>query len=547
MRKVLVSSLILSLCLGFADDSNAKRRVSARASKRSISSSVVRGRGNVATTSTTSTTSSSSTDITSSTHRFIADSMNYDTKLMYGVKYDLASMLLPSVSSYYKTNGSEVINEKLCFGPYMTVTGIASTGSVVSYTADGGFECQPLQAGYSYTLELKEANKDQLKSFPFSRMLKITRLSTETNSDVDIAYMQFDYENFVNVSDFIPKITTAVAEAKAACSLVSADMNELKDKLGWSTGFSTAGMVLSGGATGVGVYNVVKTNQMDGQLKSFDGLDVKGKDESKECKKEVESTFSDSTDVEKLNYGCLIAYKEYLNEEMKDSKPSYDDTQYEEKVAELDEVKDYEEFKRFVDNDKFEAGNDFVFKECLDSSQDKIISGNNADAKCKDIAESLHLVISSKEDYDDSEIKLTAQKKDASEKAKRDLLKKMKANPENYAGEKSPYAIFKSKLIDVDKEISKKEDNNAQFDQKVQLSNNIDKSMKTTRVLDWVQAGLSSGSLATSGISFALSGQAFGIAKSALEHLNDCENKVSALNILYNEYNAEVESYGDEE
>jgi hypothetical protein len=180
MRKVFVSTLVLSLCLGLSIDVVAKRK-STRAAKRTV---VRAGRS---TTSTSSSSSSKTTTVADSTYRFVADSAIYEQKLEYGVKYDLATMLLPSVSDYYKTNGSEAINEQLCFGPYMTLTGISTSGDIVEYTADGAFECQNLLSDYSYTLQLKEATKTTLATFAFPRRVKIVR------SGVDVNYMQFEY------------------------------------------------------------------------------------------------------------------------------------------------------------------------------------------------------------------------------------------------------------------------------------------------------------------------------------------------------------------
>ena len=531
MRRVIVSSFVLVLCLGFNEDVNAKKKT-VRAVKRATSSSTVRARGSVSTTSTTS--SSSSTDISTSMHRFIADSMNYDTKLMYGVKYDLADMLLPSVSSYYLANGSEAINEKLCFGPYMQLTGISTSGDIVSYTAEGGFECQPLQAGYSYQLELKEATNEKLKTFAFPRRLRVVRLSTETQTDVDVNYMQFEYEPFVDVSEFVPKIVNAIAEAKSSCSAVSADMEKLRSNLGWSTGLSAAGLALSGGATGVGVYNVVKTNQMDGQLKQHKNLTVeKGK-----VNKDTVETYTDD-ECEKEKRDTLYCRMKSAEKELKkyDSK-SADKGAIEKKIDNSLQAKNLNEFVEFIDGVEIEDGQ---FKKC------KSTVTNNVE--CLQIAAKFQgLDYSSQTAFDNTKESVKNTLRDAYVSEQNRIIAEATSKPTDYlkSDEQEKYNEAKKAYEDAKLAYDRQVQTNNTFTQKETLEKNVTSSLKTTRILDWVQAGLNAGSLLTSGGSLALSASAISVTKSALEHLNDCENKVSALNLLYNQYNAEIKSYGEE-
>ncbi|MBR1544693.1 MAG: hypothetical protein IJ638_01975, partial [Alphaproteobacteria bacterium] len=99
----------------------------------------------------------------------------------------------------------------------------------------------------------------------------------------------------------------------------------------------------------------------------------------------------------------------------------------------------------------------------------------------------------------------------------------------------------------LENRIKKIEENNSKISQRKSIEKSVDSNVRTSRTLDWVQAGLNAGSLLTSAGTFIMSASAVGIADSALSHLSDCESKISALKLLYNSYNAELESYGEEE
>ena len=102
-------------------------------------------------------------------------------------------------------------------------------------------------------------------------------------------------------------------------------------------------------------------------------------------------------------------------------------------------------------------------------------------------------------------------------------------------------------LNSTETEVSSRSENVKTLEESLtRTKDNIDKSVKTSRMLDWVQAGLNAGSLLTSGGSLVFSIQAVQNATSALSNLSECEAKISALNLIYNEYKAELENYGDE-
>ncbi|MBQ8212122.1 MAG: hypothetical protein IJZ27_06305 [Treponema sp.] len=534
MRKVFVSTVVLSLCLGLNVDVVAKRK-STRAAKRTV---VRAGRS---TTSTSSSSSSKTTTVADSTYRFVADSAIYEQKLEYGVKYDLATMLLPSVSDYYKTNGSEAINEQLCFGPYMTLTGISTSGDIVEYTADGAFECQNLLSDYSYTLQLKEATKTTLATFAFPRRVKIVR------SGVDVNYMQFEYEPYVDISEFVPKIATAVMDAKTSCQAFYDDMEKLKGQLGWTTGLSGVGTALSAGATGVGVYNVMKTNEVDrklGQLEKLKDVDENSEGKEENCSNEI--TFWDdsdekykepSPDISNVELACLKKAKESAQDKLKSVLAGLDDDvvdkKYGEEEKKLPEKKEYENFVEYETNITFKDG---TVTKC-DNNQTNVVN-------CTGKAREWGLDLSSEKNFKDSLSKKRAELNSAYLDAGYRLRQDIKSNKGKYQPETSNYKKLEKFLKSLDEKITSIENTNRNIDKKKKLNTNIESSVKTSRTLDKVQMGLNIGSAVTSGGSLILSVAGIKTAESALSNLKECESKISELKLLYNTYKAELEDNG---
>ncbi|MCR5506867.1 MAG: hypothetical protein K6F04_03400 [bacterium] len=553
MRKVIVSGLVLSLCLGLGDGAFAKKKKSTRSSKRATSSSELRA-SRSSTSSSSSSSSSSGSSIQTSTHRFIADSAVFDTKLRYDVKYDLATMLLPSVSAYYKSNGSAGLNETLCFGPYMKLTGISSSGDIVSYSAEAGFECQPLLAGYSYTIELVEASKSQLETFALSRRLKIVR------SDVDVNYMSFDYEQFVDVAEFVPKIVSAINDAKSSCSAFYDDMEKLKGQLGWSTGLSVGGMLLSGGATAVGVVNVKKTNEVGKKIEQYNKItDVSGEEDKStkdDCKSSIDLSLVESTklDESKLateKLGCVLRAKEELEskiaEKKKDLGVNLNDKEVEKKVNE--KTFDFLKFEGEMGGVKW-SNDGSKITECkkytkLDNNKKPEFVDDKIAGSCKARIQSYGLSYDSKDKFDKSYEKRYAELKNEADNISVEIWSDARNNPSNYVSDTGLTNMTDS-LVLLENRIKKIEENNSKISQRKSIEKSVDSNVKTSHTLDWVQAGLNAGSLLTSGGTFALSLAAVATADSALSHLQECESKMSALKLLYNSYNAELESYGEE-
>ncbi len=507
MRKVFVSTLVLSLCIGLNVDVVAKRK-STRAAKRTV---VRAGRS---TTSTSSSSSSKTTTVADSTHRFVADSAIYEQKLEYGVKYDLATMLLPSVSDYYKTNGSEAINEQLCFGPYMTLTGISTSGDIVEYTADGAFECQNLLSGYSYTLQLKEATKTTLATFAFPRRVKIVR------SGVDVNYMQFEYEPYVDISEFVPKIATAVMNAKTSCQAFYDDMEKLKGQLGWTTGFSGVGTALSAGATGVGVLNVMKTNEVDRKLTQLGKPDMRassGDLDGLATELETAKTAKDTAeDKLKSAREKILTYDENVLNEKANNSPECVNKKNFDKAAE----KNPDFCANLLEENKKLECYEFVKSWELDSSSEEAFKSSIKEKKIK-------------LDNDCSNKKIA-------------LTDEAKKNPWNYCqgDDCVSYNNQKDILLTEEGDLNKAQAKYNTADKKNKLENQVTTSVKNSRTLDKVQMGLNIGSAVTSVGSLALSVAGIKTAESALSNLKECESKISELKLLYNTYKAELEDNG---
>ena len=73
----------------------------------------------------------------------------------------------------------------------------------------------------------------------------------------------------------------------------------------------------------------------------------------------------------------------------------------------------------------------------------------------------------------------------------------------------------------------------------------VDSSMKTSRNLDIIQAGLSGASTIASGVSLGFSVSAIGTVGDAIDELSKCNDAISKLRNVYGEYKAELEA--DEE
>lgn len=508
MRKVFVSTLVLSLCLGLNVDVVAKRK-STRAAKRTV---VRAGRS---ATSTSSSSSSKTTTVADSTHRFVADSAIYEQKLEYGVKYDLATMLLPSVSDYYKTNGSEAINEQLCFGPYMTLTGISTSGDIVEYTADGAFECQNLLSGYSYTLQLKEATKTTLATFAFPRRVKIVR------SGVDVNYMQFEYEPYVDISEFVPKIATAVMDAKTSCQAFYDDMEKLKGQLGWTTGLSGVGTALSAGATGVGVLNVMKTNDVERKLGQLDKAEMSSVQTDENSMKSLQSDLNEKDTKKKENEGKL--------EDARATISSYDKGT----------------LKTAID-DSAECSAKNSFEEELRGVKYSYYTGDDVDERYKFLSfvEKNRLDYSSENSFNASLEKKRLELAKACSDREFALTKEATEHPEKYQKEGSEYLEKANNVVSATVDFNNAQNKLNLAEKKKKLEENVSSSVKTSRTLDKVQMGLNIGSAVTSVGSLALSVAGIKTAESALSNLKECESKISELKLLYNTYKAELEDNG---
>ena len=235
-----------------------------RARARTNTASIVEARAT--TTTSSSDTSSSSTDlrdtVANSVYRFVDDGDVYSEELIYGRKYDLGEFMLSNVWALYQKNGSKDIDEKFCFNGYMKLIGISSEGQTIEEKSERTQKCVDIEPGYTYVLELIPATEAQLGEAYPKRGVWIMR------SDVKLAKMDFQYQQYADISEYLNEFKELTGKVKDSCSKFYKDIDSLKAKLGWSTGFSATGALASGTATGLGVWNLKETADVTELIKS---------------------------------------------------------------------------------------------------------------------------------------------------------------------------------------------------------------------------------------------------------------------------------------
>ena len=84
--------------------------------------------------------------------------------------------------------------------------------------------------------------------------------------------MFFNTERYFDVTKYVRAIKDAVDKAKSSCGEFSESMNKLRSELGWSAVASGAGVALSGVSTGLGIYNLKKTEEVASSLRKQESL-----------------------------------------------------------------------------------------------------------------------------------------------------------------------------------------------------------------------------------------------------------------------------------
>ena len=576
MRKVFVSVLVLSAFVANMDCYGARKRKSSKNAR----TASIRERSVKRTVSSTASsyslaTSSYSSSLLENLSRF--QSSVFGEKLMYGKSYALQDMFTIATHSYYYKNGSQAeLKEQFCFGPYMKLTGVGASSSATSSVveANGSLQCVDLEKDTIYSLSLLDATDGQIEN-----ALHTSSVSGVVSGDQRVAYVSrsgnpiatqyFNSEKYIDVSEYAKKINEAVAMAKSSCGSFKSDMDKLKSQLGFGVALSSGiGVALSGASTGVGIYNIKKTNEVQSTIKKQENMqknleeiarsndtDYKennftigkniGKTESESGtiqnttngsgKEETKNEINNTTDLRSLNATLVNgknceyteSFKKYCKEgpgksgdnKCKDFPYSEDDNNYLKGMRAYSGGDEYYEgcFSGPDDNLKF-----------VDSICYELKDGEKTDKKCTSCDESK----CTKEPKKNC-VELKNDFNALSEDAKRRWIFQKDYNAYSDLKKQCDVANGKVDTVNKSKEQYKK------------YVDSVDSSMKTSRNLDIVQAGLSGASTIASGVSLGFSVSAIGTVGDAIDELSKCNVAISKLRNVYGEYKAELEA--DEE
>lgn len=570
MRKVFVSVLVLSAFVANMDCYGARKRKSSKnARTASIRERAVRRTVSSTASSYSLATSSYSSSLLENLSRF--QSSVFGEKLMYGKSYALQDMFTIATHSYYYKNGSQAeLKEQFCFGPYMKLTGVGASSSATSSVveANGSLQCVDLEKDTIYSLSLLDATDGQIEN-----ALHTSSVSGVVSGDQRVAYVSrsgnpiatqyFNSEKYIDVSEYAKKINEAVATAKSSCGSFKSDMDKLKSQLGFGVALSSGiGVALSGASTGVGIYNIKKTNEVQSTIKKqenmqknlneiaksngvvYENVEENGKksgkfDVSQKTENETENKEKNEilkfTDLRSLNAtlkndgSCehIESFKEYCE---KGPGKSGD--------KKCDDFPSDENGENYLEGMKAYSGGDEYYEGCFSGPDDnlkfvgsiwyKLKDGKRTDEACTDSDKS-----NCTEEPKKNCVELKNDFKALSEDAKRRWIFQKAYN--DYSDLKKECDVANGKVDTVNK-------SKEQYKKYVE---SVDSSMKTSRNLDIVQAGLSGASTIASGVSLGFSVSAIGTVGDAIDELSKCNDAISKLRNVYGEYKAELEA--DEE
>ena len=567
MRKVFVSVLVLSAFVANMDCYGARKRKSSKnARTASIRERAVKRTVSSTASSYSLATSSYSSSLLENLSRF--QSSVFGEKLMYGKSYALQDMFTIATHSYYYKNGSQAeLKEQFCFGPYMKLTGVGASSSATSSVveANGSLQCVDLEKDTIYSLSLLDATDGQIEN-----ALHTSSVSGVVSGDQRVAYVSrsgnpiatqyFNSEKYIDVSEYAKKINEAVATAKSSCGSFKSDMDKLKSQLGFGVALSSGiGVALSGASTGVGIYNIKKTNEVQSTIKKQENMqknleeiarssdtdyqNVEGKnsgkfDVSQKAEKDIiadnrknkeENAISKITDLKSLSATLVNkdscehteSFKEYCEQGAgKSGTPACGTVPSDENGGDyLKGMRAYSGGDEYYDG-CFSSDNKLVEKICY-SDPDKTKVCDSCSQNCQ---------------YSDPKkncVELKNDFKALSEDAKRRWI--FSEAYDKYTKLKKECDVANGKVDTVNKS----------SEQYKKYVDSVDTSMKTSRNLDIVQAGLSGASTIASGVSLGFSVSAIGTVGDAIDELSKCNDAISKLRNVYGEYKAELEA--DEE
>lgn len=571
MRKVFVSVLVLSAFVANMDCYGARKRKSSKNAR----TASIRERSVKRTVSSTASsyslaTSSYSSSLLENLSRF--QSSVFGEKLMYGKSYALQDMFTIATHSYYYKNGSQAeLKEQFCFGPYMKLTGVGASSSATSSVveANGSLQCVDLEKDTIYSLSLLDATDGQIEN-----ALHTSSVSGVVSGDQRVAYVSrsgnpiatqyFNSEKYIDVSEYAKKINEAVATAKSSCGSFKSDMDKLKSQLGFGVALSSGiGVALSGASTGVGIYNIKKTNEVQSTIKKQENMqknleeiarsngvtyknveedgkksgkfDViqKAEDEIENKEKNEISKFMDLRSLSAtLNNKESCEHTESFKEYCEKGPGKSGDKKY-------DDFSSSEENKNYLKGMKAYSGGDEYYEGCFSGPDDNLTlkdsicyeldsNGKKTDKECTGCDKS-----KCTEEPKKNCVELKNDFKALSEDAKRRWI--FSEAYDRYTKLKKECDVANGKVDTVNKS----------SEQYKKYVDSVDSSMKTSRNLDIVQAGLSGASTIASGVSLGFSVSAIGTVGDAIDELSKCNDAISKLRNVYGEYKAELEA--DEE
>ena len=568
MRKVFVSVLVLSAFVANMDCYGARKRKSSKnARTASIRERAVKRTVSSTASSYSLATSSYSSSLLENLSRF--QSSVFGEKLMYGKSYALQDMFTIATHSYYYKNGSQAeLKEQFCFGPYMKLTGVGASSSATSSVveANGSLQCVDLEKDTIYSLSLLDATDGQIEN-----ALHTSSVSGVVSGDQRVAYVSrsgnpiatqyFNSEKYIDVSEYAKKINEAVATAKSSCGSFKSDMDKLKSQLGFGVALSSGiGVALSGASTGVGIYNIKKTNEVQSTIKKRENM-------QKNLEEIARSNDAGCQEVTDKNSGVFGVKQMAEKEIVADSRENKEENEIS-KITDLkslsatlknkESCEHTESFKEYCEkgtgksgspacetvpsdeNDKdylkgmrAYSGGDEYYDGCFDSNKKFVEKICYSDP---DKTEECNSCTQSNCQYSDPKKNCVELKNDF--KALSEDVKRRWIFPKAY----EEYTKLKKQCDVANGKVDTVNKSKEQYKKYVE---SVDSSMKTSRNLDIIQAGLSGASTIASGVSLGFSVSAIGTVGDAIDELSKCNDAISKLRNVYGEYKAELEA--DEE
>lgn len=592
MRKVFVSTLVLSMSMGIMYDVSAQRN---RASV--ITSRTARAGNRGGSSSSSSSQSSSSTtnvDITTTTQRFKNNKYDFDSKLYYDKEYELQDFLTSATYNYYYNNGSNSINEQLCFGPYMFVNKNTNNTNYMDYIgvekSEAKRTCIDIMPNMTYTIGLIPASDSAVETA--SAEGRYLTIQNNNFPSRDIKKL-LSTEKYVDVSEYAKSITDTFNNVKTYCGNYNENMDSIRKQLGTVLGTSLGGTALSAGATAVNVLNVKKTEETGRYISK----NAENQERIKELKEKYLNENDDNVNITKIdllsgetepllidnaiknlekklekNETCLANQDKvkFDADKLKNIIASYNDKRTK-MIEEVAKESGWKTINGPCGNEKehFEKYNlyeEFCKDRLTDVKDWQEIMKNSSDGNEKWCGEKWS---DEKAGWDNGQ-KYGCMKKYITYLADQQYDKPLNENDFEGLTLEQAKSKFNQKVLTADiEEFDKNFDDQLDSAQteKAKCENNediktiikdlneykrltennemakkIDANNKSSKVMDWANVGLSGASTLTSGVSVGFSIAAVAKVKEALENLEKCQKSLTELKTIFAEYNAEIEA-----